>query len=135
MPGPPEKQTVMATMSYRELVGTLLYLTVATRPNISYTVGVLCRFAENPGPLHWAAVKHVLRYLRGSVGLKLVNSRSTSPDKFAGDEGPRVPGCYEEWRESNAYIDAHLMPLGRIVKRFTISSSSPQRARQISTPT
>ena len=88
MPGPPEKKTVMTSMSYRELVGTLLYLTVATRPNISHTVGVFCRrFVENPGPLHWAATKHVLRYLRGFVGLKLVNSRSTSPDIiFAGDE-------------------------------------------------
>ena len=75
-------------MSYRELVGTLLCRTVATRPNISYTVGVLRRFVENPGPLHWATTKHILSYLRGSVGLKLVNSRSTSPDKFAGDEAP-----------------------------------------------
>ena len=78
----------MASMSYHELVGTLLCRTMATRPNISYTVGVLCRFVENPGPLHWAATKRVLRYLRGSVGLTLVNSLSTSPDKFAGDEGP-----------------------------------------------
>ena len=78
----------MANMSYRELVGTLLCRTMATRHNISYTVGVLCRFVENPGPLHWAAAQHVLRYLKGSVGLKLANYCSTSPDVFAGDEVP-----------------------------------------------
>ena len=33
---------------YRELVGELLYLTIATRPDIAHAVGVLCRVMENP---------------------------------------------------------------------------------------
>ena len=78
----PERKAEMANVPYRELVGKLLYLAVATRPDISYAVGVLCRFVENPGPQHWGAAKRVLRYLKGSSALKLTYSRSTSPDKF-----------------------------------------------------
>ena len=38
----------MKSVPYRKLVGKLLYLTVATCPDIAYVVGVLCQFVENP---------------------------------------------------------------------------------------
>jgi len=77
-----EKKAQMAKVPYRELIGKLIYLAVATRPDISYAIGVLCRFVENPGPEHWGAAKRVLRYLKGSVGLKLVYSHSSCDDRF-----------------------------------------------------
>ena len=43
-----------------------MYAMVSTRPDISHAVGVVSRFMENPGKEHWAAVKWVLRYLRGT---------------------------------------------------------------------
>lgn len=55
--------TPMCEKAKREALGKLLYLSIATRPDISYAVGVLCRFSENPGQEHWAALKRVLRYL------------------------------------------------------------------------
>ena len=91
-----EKMISMASMSHRELLGKLLYLPVATRPtfltpsefvSVSSRIPLRCK--------HRVAAEHVLRYLGGYVGLKLVNSRSTSPDKFAGDEASWVPECYE----------------------------------------
>jgi hypothetical protein len=78
----PEKKTKMANVHYQELVGKLLYLTVATRPDISYAIGILCCFVENPSPMHWGTTKCVLRYLRGTTGLKLSYSHSSSPDRF-----------------------------------------------------
>jgi len=56
-PASPEEQAEMKKVPYRELVGKLLYLAVATHPNISYAIGVLCHFVENPGHLHWGAAK------------------------------------------------------------------------------
>ena len=81
-PKSPQDKDDMKKVSYRELVGKLLYLAVATRPDISYAMGVLCRFIENPGREHWSAAKRILRYLKGSIGLKLIYSHSTSPHHF-----------------------------------------------------
>ena len=56
---------------YRQLIGSLMYL-VNTRPDIYYVVNTLSQFIVEPRSAHWAAYKHVLRYLRGIVehGLK-----------------------------------------------------------------
>jgi len=59
-PRTPEEKLGMRAVPYRELVSKLLYLAITTRPNIAYTVGVLCRFVENPGQDHWDAAKRVL---------------------------------------------------------------------------
>jgi len=55
---------------------------IATRPDIAYTIGVLCQFVENPGMVHWLAAKRVLQYLKGTVNTKLVYSQLSSPDLF-----------------------------------------------------
>jgi hypothetical protein len=43
-----------------------MYVMVSTRRDISHAVGVVSKYMENPGKEHWAAVKWVLRYLRGT---------------------------------------------------------------------
>lgn len=61
----------MKDIPYRQLVGALMYLAVATRPDIAYAVGVLAHFGANPGPAHWKAAKHLCRYLQGTKDMKL----------------------------------------------------------------
>jgi hypothetical protein len=56
----------MKKVPYREAIGSLMYAAVATRPDISFAVSALLQFLENPGQLHWEAVKRVLRYLSGT---------------------------------------------------------------------
>ena len=51
---------------YNALVGSLLYLAVQTRPDISHAVGMLSRFVASPKEQHWAAAKSVLKYLAGT---------------------------------------------------------------------
>ena len=70
-PSSPEDITFMKSVPYLSAVGSLMYLAITTRPDISYAVGVLARFNSNPGPIHWTAVKHVFRYLKGTLDLKL----------------------------------------------------------------
>jgi hypothetical protein len=55
---------------YRQLIGSLMYL-VNTRPDICYAMNVLSQFMNQPRQTHWIAAKHVLRYLRGTVGYGL----------------------------------------------------------------
>jgi hypothetical protein len=77
-PSTPDQVTAMKDIPYINAVGSLMYLAVATRPDIAYAVGVLCRFNSNPGPAHWTAVKHLFRYLKGTLDMKLVYA--PSPD-------------------------------------------------------
>jgi hypothetical protein len=51
---------------YRQLVGSLVYLTV-TRPDISYAVHIVSQFMAAPQSLHYAAVLRILRYLKGTL--------------------------------------------------------------------
>jgi hypothetical protein len=61
---------VDATM-YRSLVGSLRYL-VHTRPDIAFAVGYVSRFMEKPRQEHLVAVKHLLRYIAGTVDYGIV---------------------------------------------------------------
>jgi len=51
---------------YRQLVRSLIYLTL-TRPDISYPIGVVSRYMSNPKKPHLDAVKHILRYVKGTI--------------------------------------------------------------------
>lgn len=51
--------------TYAEIVGSLMFLAVNTRPDLSYAVGVLSRFMSKPTDVHFTAAKRVLRYLKG----------------------------------------------------------------------
>ena len=59
-PDTPEGKLEMRKYPYCELVGKLLYLAIATWPNITYVVRVLCCFIENLGIEHWNTAKRVL---------------------------------------------------------------------------
>jgi len=54
------------------MVGSLLYLSATTRPDISYPVGVLSRFMSCPEQDHTRAAKGVLRYFRGTTRLDVM---------------------------------------------------------------
>lgn len=66
-----EEKEIMNKIPYREAIGSLLFLTLTTRPDISYAVNLLSRYCENPGPKHWGAIERIFRYLKGTMDLKL----------------------------------------------------------------
>ena len=55
---------------YRQLIGSLMYMT-NTSPDICFIVNSLNQFMCEPRQIHWIAAKHVLRYLRRTVGYGL----------------------------------------------------------------
>ncbi|MBW0461525.1 hypothetical protein O181_001240 [Austropuccinia psidii MF-1] len=79
----PKEQLLVATqdevnklnllkVNYRSAIGSINYLSTATRPELCFAVSSLSQYLENPGVKHWHAFLHVLWYLKGSlnVGLK-----------------------------------------------------------------
>jgi hypothetical protein len=63
---------------YRQLVGSLMYLSTGTRPDLAYSVGSLARFMSSPSEHHLVAAKRVLRYLAGTQTLGLTYAYSGS---------------------------------------------------------
>ncbi|XP_019087261.1 PREDICTED: uncharacterized protein LOC109127205 [Camelina sativa] len=63
---------------YRRNIGCLRYL-LHTRPDLSFCVGVLSRYMHESKTSHGAALKQILRYLRGttSYGLNYTRSKKT----------------------------------------------------------
>jgi hypothetical protein len=55
---------------YRKLVGELLYLAMYTRPDIALTIMRLAQYNVCAEPKHYAAAKHVLRYLAGTISMR-----------------------------------------------------------------
>ena len=59
--------TAVDRLRYSQVVGSLMYLACATRPDISFAVCKLSRFVSNLGDVHWHAVELVMRYLQGTT--------------------------------------------------------------------
>ncbi|KAL5820967.1 hypothetical protein ACOSQ3_022849 [Xanthoceras sorbifolium] len=66
-----EERTHMAKVPYASAIGSLMYAMVCTRPDIAQAVGAVSRYMNNPGKIHWEAVKWILRYLRGTTNKTL----------------------------------------------------------------
>ena len=61
----------MRTLPYLQLVGSLLYLSTMTRPDISYITGVLCQFMSSPSLQCFEAAQSVLLYCGKTSELKI----------------------------------------------------------------
>ena len=56
---------------YLSTIGALLYLAQCTRPDISFAVNLLTRYSNAPTRIHWAGVKDIFLYLKGTTDLGL----------------------------------------------------------------
>ena len=74
---------VVNQQMYQATVGSLLYLSTKTRPDIAYAVSSIARFCAQPTQQHWVAAKRILRYLKGTSNYGL---------SYKGDSGNEVTG-------------------------------------------
>ncbi|KAI5334414.1 hypothetical protein L3X38_024547 [Prunus dulcis] len=68
---------------YRQMVGSLLYLTAA-RPYIIFVASLLARFMHNPTKKHMGTAKRVLRYIQGTMnyGIAYEKGKRGSANRF-----------------------------------------------------
>jgi hypothetical protein len=115
--------------NYRSLVGALNYLSVTTRPDITFAVSLLSQYLNQPGTQHWEAGVQVFRYLKGTrdIGLKLIKN-STPEDKLVGYADADWASCPESRRS----VSGNLVLLnGNVIswkskKQPTLSLSSTE---------
>ena len=131
----------MQQRPYMELVGSLLYASISTRPDIAHAVAMLCRSMQNPGPAHWRAAKQVLRYLKATPTQGLLFSpkgqqtqQQHGPSEPRGDmhldasPGPAQPlaGSENSAGVDSGAVDAHHAETSqRAVIRAVLRPSAP----------
>ncbi|XP_070003518.1 secreted RxLR effector protein 161-like [Nicotiana sylvestris] len=88
----------MSRVPYTNVVGSLMYAMVCTRPDIAQVVRVISRYMHNPGKEHWQGVKWILRYIHNTVDVWLVFEHEGNQSivgycdlDFAGDLDKRRP--------------------------------------------
>ena len=67
---------------YKSVIGSFLYLT-ASRPNISYSVGVCTRYQANPKESYMIALKRIIKYVKATANFGVWYSKDTN-DVLAG---------------------------------------------------
>ncbi|XP_019173479.1 PREDICTED: uncharacterized protein LOC109169035 [Ipomoea nil] len=97
----PSEELFENPTQYRRIVGALQYLTI-TRPDLAYAVNRLCQFMHSPTVDHWALVKRVLRYIKGTLdyGLRLTSSPSTSIHAFSDSDWA---GCLIDRKSTSGF--------------------------------
>jgi len=74
----PEVDTDCPMPKYRAAIGGLLWLARCTRPDIAFSVSLLAQHQLRPSMVHWGAVRHLIRYLRGTLYHGIVLNRTRS---------------------------------------------------------
>ena len=71
-----EDNEVVDVTKYREKVGSLVYAMTCTRPDLSWIVTKLSQYLDKPTVEHHTCVKHVLRYIKGTLDYELCFQKS-----------------------------------------------------------
>ncbi len=87
---------------YSECVGSLLYLSVCTCPDIAQAVGALARYMAAPTVAHWEAALGVVRYLVRTVDYSLTFGGSS--ETLLGYCDPDYAGDLDSKRSTTRYV-------------------------------
>ena len=87
---------------FREVVGSLIYVMVCTRPDIAFIVSKLSQYMTKPTKAHLSVAKNVLKYLKGTINHKLIYRKCSedlyltgfSDSDWAGSEDRRSTSGY-----------------------------------------
>ncbi|GJV55181.1 retrotransposon protein, putative, ty1-copia subclass [Tanacetum coccineum] len=76
----PKEVNRMKNVPYASAVGSIMCAVRCTRPDVAFAQNITSRFQQNPGELHWTAVKNILKYLRNTKDMFLVYGGNPSTE-------------------------------------------------------
>ena len=62
---------------FRELVDSLMWLSISTRPDIANAVRAVARYCTSPRTIHWKAALGILEYINGTSEYGITFQRGT----------------------------------------------------------
>ncbi|XP_071646640.1 uncharacterized protein [Temnothorax longispinosus] len=97
-------ENVRKTFPYRQAIGSLLYLTTKTRPDLCYAVNYSSRYTQSPEGKDILNVKRILRYLQGTKELGLVYGGEKDAGKLVAYCDSDYVGDPETRKSTTGYI-------------------------------
>ena len=89
---------------FQGVIGSLLYLTLGTRPDIAYSVIKLSRYTANPSEEHIIAIKRVLRYIKGTMNYSINYYRSNDSHYISAYTDADYAGDLNTAKSTSGYI-------------------------------
>ena len=118
--------------AYQQLLGSLLWLAMMTRPDIAYSVNKCSRYATNPAPNHDNAAKRIVRYLAGTRDLGLTYAPNSDSGELVGYSDSSYGDCLDTRKSTSGYIFMlHNGPISWTTKRQSVVTTSSTEAEYI----
>lgn len=113
---------------YRELMGCLTYATITTRPDLCASVNYFSSFQSCYGEQHFNYAKHILRYINGTIDLKMIYRKNSEAEILIGYSDADWGGDKNDRKSISGYV---FKVFGNTVswasrKQATISQSSTE---------
>jgi hypothetical protein len=89
---------------FQAAIGSLLYLAMATRPDIAYSTILLARYASNPNIEHINAVNNVFKYLSKTKDLGIIYTKEDNISYLSGYCDADYAGDIASAKSTNGYI-------------------------------
>ena len=92
--GPPMEES----WEYASIIGMLMYLANNSRPDIAHAVHACARYTHSPRKSHATAVKHILRYLKGTInkGMIIKPNNQQNLDCYVDSDFAGLYGVYPD---------------------------------------
>ena len=88
---------------YQSAIGSLLYLSTRTRPDIAYAVSNVARFCSKHTMEHWKSIKHIMRYLNGTRNYGFLYDKEKVMD-FIGYSDADWAGDLDDRMSTSGYV-------------------------------
>lgn len=99
-----DKNEFLTEHPYRELIGSLLYLSIVSRPDICVAVNYFGKFQSCPNDKHWIGLKRVLRYLNGTKNARLIFKKHYKSKPLVGYADADFANDNEERKSVSGYL-------------------------------
>ena len=88
---------------YRSAIGSIMYMMIGSRPDLSFAIGKLSQHLEKPLQEHWLAVKRLLRYVSGTRthGILLGTEKNFDLVGFSDSDWA---GCHESRKSTSGFV-------------------------------
>ena len=132
----PSEEKSINDKPYQQAIGSLMYLMLATRPDITAALTKLSQFATSYDITHWTALKRIFRYIKGTQQYALtlggLSGRNGNEIVLSGSCDADWAGDADDRRSTTGYIfllNNHVISW-QTHKQTSVATSSTQAEYQ-----